>query len=75
MGITAKAKILARLSSSPWPLRLHQFNLDGVAQTSISARCRELRRDGLVTSVPVPGARDTAWILTPKDLTLPLSLK
>lgn len=72
--MTAKDKILARLSESAWPLRIHQFDLQGVAQTSISARCRELRRDGLVTSVPVPGARDTAWILTPKELTLPLSL-
>ena len=70
--MTAKARILARLSESAWPLALHQFLIPGVSQTSISARCRELARAGIIYSVPVPGSHMTAWALVPKDLVLPL---
>ena len=74
MGLTAKEKIIARLSSSPWPVPLHNLDLPDVSECSASARLREMQREGLVVSLPVPGKKYTAWILAPKDLTLPLSL-
>lgn len=61
--MSAKDKILERLSKASDPLPVHEFNLPGVSQTSISARLRELSRDGRVESVPVPGKRFTAWKL------------
>lgn len=69
----AREKIIARLRLSPEPLAIHDLNLDGVSQTSASARLRELARDGIVQSVRVPGKRYTAWTLAPKDLVLPLN--
>lgn len=73
--MTAKAKILARLSESAWPLPLHKLDLPDVSECSASARLREMQREGIVYSVPVPGSHMTAWAIVPKDLTLPLSLK
>ena len=71
--MTAKEAIVDTLSGSDRPLAVFEFGLMGVAQTSISARLRELARDGIVQSVRVPGKRYTAWTLTPKDLVLPLN--
>lgn len=64
--------ILSRLREAGRPLALHEINVPSVAQTAASARLRELRREGLVQSVPVPGFRYTAWQLTPQELRLPL---
>lgn len=75
MKPTAKSKILARLAESAWPLPLHLLDIPGVSQTSASARLREMARENLVRSVPVPGNRFTAWEIATKDSTLPLSLK
>lgn len=61
--ITARERIIARLGESLAPVPLHLMNIDGVSQTSASARLRELAREGIVVSVPVPGHRYTAWIL------------
>lgn len=72
--MTARSKIVARLYASPEPLPLHRLEIPGVSQTAASARLRELKRDGIVVSVPVPGAKYTAWMLTPADLTLPLTV-
>ncbi len=72
--MTARAKILAALHEAPWPLPIHRIPVEGVSQTSMSARLRELAREGIVVSYPVPGSRCTAWALTPADLTLPLSI-
>ena len=68
----AKDKILARLASSPWPTPLHKLDIPGVSECSASARLREMQREGIVYSVPVPGKKFTAWALVPKDLVLPL---
>ena len=70
--MTAKQKIMARLSSSPWPVPLHKLDIPGVSECSASARLREMARLGIVYSVPVPGTKYTAWALVPKELTLPL---
>lgn len=71
--ILARHKIVARLRAASVPVAIHDLNLDGVSQTSASARLRELAREGVVQSVGVPGKRYTAWILTPADLKLHLS--
>jgi len=70
--VKAKDKILARLASSPWPTPLHKLDIPGVSECSASARLREMQREGIVYSVPVPGKKFTAWALVPKDLVLPL---
>ncbi len=61
--MTAKELILERLAHTEIPLALHQFQLPAVSQTSISARLRELAREGLVESVPIKGRKYTAWKL------------
>lgn len=71
--MTARQKLIAALHMSPRPLALHEIRVDGVSQTSASARLRELAREGIVESFPVPGKRFTAWALRQTDLTLPLS--
>lgn len=70
--MTAKEAILARLREASEPLPIHSLSIPTVSQTSASARLREMAREGIVKSVPVPGARYTAWMLTPKELALPL---
>lgn len=72
--MTARSKIVARLYESPVPLPLHALHVEGVSETAASARLRELKRDGIVVSVKVPGKKYTAWALTPADLTLPLTV-
>lgn len=64
MSMTTKALILAFLGESSRPLPIHDFPIPGVSQTSISARLRELAREGKVESVPVPGRKYTAWKLS-----------
>ena len=68
--MNAKEKILHRLSLSDLPVPIHELNIQGVSQTSASARLREMAREGLVMSVPVNGARYTAWMLAPDDMSL-----
>lgn len=68
--MTAKKAILSVLQESDRPLAIFEFGLMGVAQTSISARLRELKREGAVYSVPVKGKKYTAWqvnTFTPED--------
>lgn len=72
--MTAKALILERLAHTEIPLALHQLQIGGVSQTAASARLREMKKAGLVVSVPIPGRKFTAWALAPKDLTLPLTV-
>lgn len=67
----ARHKIVSRLYSASAPLALHELNIAGVSQAAASARLRELKRDGIVQSVPVEGKRYTAWRLTPAIPTLP----
>ena len=65
--MTARQKILRRLALADLPLPIHALDIEGVSQTSASARLRELHREGLVVSVPVKGAKYTAWMLTPES--------
>jgi DNA-binding transcriptional regulator GbsR (MarR family) len=58
---TAAGLIIERLAGSISPLAIHELDILGVSQTSASARLRELKRVGLVESVPVKGKRYTAW--------------
>ena len=67
---TAKTKILQRLALATEPLPLHRLDLDGVSQAAASARLREMKKDGLVVSVPIPGRKYTAWQLAPRHLNL-----
>jgi hypothetical protein len=66
--MTAKTAILEVLSKAPEPLAVHQFPYIGFSQTGISARLRELARDGKVESVPVPNKRYTAWRVASGEL-------
>lgn len=70
--MTARQALIARLYSAGEAVPIHALDIPGVSQTSASARLREMAREGLVQSVKVPGARYTAWKLTPNDLKLPL---
>ena len=63
--MTTKEAILQVLEESDRPLAIFEFGLMGVAQTSISARLRELRKENKVYSVPVKGQKYTKWLLTP----------
>ena len=72
--MNARQAIIRVLYESPRPLALHELPLEGISQTSASARLRELKQDGIVISVPVKGARYTAWMLKPADLVLPLGV-
>lgn len=70
--MTAKEKIVRALAESDRALALHEIPVMGINQAAASARLRELRREGLVESVPVPGKRFTAWKLTAGQGALPL---
>lgn len=72
--MTTRQLLAKRLYEAARPLALHELELVGVNQAAASARLREMKRDGVVVSVPVPGKKFTAWMLTPADLTLPLTV-
>ncbi len=63
--MTARQALVKALYESPRPLALHEIPVIGINQAAASARLRELRRDGIVESVPVPGRKYTAWRLVP----------
>lgn len=69
--MTARQALVKALLEAPRPLALHELPLVGISQTSASARLRELKRDMIVESVPVPGHRYTAWKLR-GEIMLPL---
>ncbi len=71
--IPARALIVKRLFESKEPLPIHALDIPQVSQTSASARLRELKRDGIVESLPVRGRRYTAWRLVPAELALPFT--
>lgn len=73
--MNAKTAILEVLSKASEPLAVHQFPYIGFSQTGISARLRELARDGKVESVPVPGKKFTAWRLAGGELPLYIPTK
>ncbi len=69
--MTARELILERLAHTEIPLALHQLKLGTVSESAASARLREMKREGLVVSVPIPGRKYTAWSLAPKSDELP----
>jgi len=70
--MTARDLIVKRLFEAGEPLALHSLHIEGVSETAASARLREMKREGLVVSIPVPGKKFTAWTLTPGQGNLPL---
>lgn len=65
--MTAKQAILERLHQSDKPLALFQFNIPGVLQTALSARLRDLRREGAVVGRIRPGTPYKEWSLVPSQ--------
>ncbi len=63
--MSARDAILARLAEATRPIPLHELDVIGVSQAAASARLREMARENLVESVPVPGKRFTAWRILP----------
>lgn len=63
--MTAREKIVKALAESDRALALHELPIVGINQAAASARLRELAREGVVESIPVPGKRFTAWKLVP----------
>ena len=72
--ISARARIVARLYESPTAIAVHEFGFPDVAQTAISARLRELSRDGIVMGEKHPTKPFKVWRLVPAELTLPLTV-
>lgn len=62
-------RIYHELNTSDKPLAVHELGerVNGASQTSISARLREMRRDGQVFSIEVPGKRFTKWAVIGKS--------
>lgn len=61
--MTAKEAILKTLGQAWKPMPIHEFQLIGVSETAISARLRELARDGVVEGHRVEGKSYKAWTL------------
>lgn len=70
--MTQRQAIIKALYGAPRPLAIHEIPVEGVSQTSISARLREIHRDGIVQKMRAPGKKFDLWRLTPADLVLPL---
>ena len=69
-NMTAKHKLIAHLYKSERPLAVHEIQIEGVSQTSASARLREMRRDGIVVKTKAEGKAYDLWSLAQADLTL-----
>ena len=63
MKSTAKTEIIKKLAMTDKPLSVHEFDLPLYSQTNISARLRELAREGVVISQRVPGKAYKSWSL------------
>lgn len=61
--MTAKEEIIKSLSLSPRPLAVHEMYIPLASQTAISARLREMAREGTVVSEKVPGKAYKQWRL------------
>lgn len=72
--LTARQAIVSVLYESDRPLAVFEFGLMGVAQTAISARLRELARDGIVVGVKPKDKPYKVWAMKPAELTLPLTV-
>ena len=70
--MTARQDILKLLAIATEPVPVHAFHLANVSQTAISARLRELAREGLVIGQSVPGKNYKSWSLVKPTETMPL---
>jgi hypothetical protein len=61
--MTAKESILEVLSKTTDKLAIHEFPFVGYNQAAISARLRELAREGKVVGTPRPGKAFKEWSL------------
>lgn len=61
--MTAKDEIIRCLALATKPLAIHEFDIVGHSQTSISARLREMQRCGAVVSRIRPGKSFKEWAL------------
>lgn len=66
MKPTAKQEIIRRLVESPTSLAVHEFNIFGHSETAISARLREMAKDGNVVGRVRPGTALKEWSLVAK---------
>jgi DNA-binding HxlR family transcriptional regulator len=67
--VTAPQLILKSLSTAyPRPLAIHELGIMGHSECALSARLRELRRDGFVEGLPRPGKAFKEWTLTASGL-------
>jgi hypothetical protein len=64
-AMIAKQAIIERLKKSPEMLAIHEMGFLGHSQTAISARLREMRREGLVCGSTRPGKKFKQWGLNP----------
>lgn len=62
-GLTAKGWIALRLWQAGKPLAIHEILAPGHSQTAISARCREMARDGIIVGATRPGTSYKEWAL------------
>lgn len=70
--MSARSRIVARLYESQQALAVHEFGFTDIAQTALSARLRELARDGIVYGVKHPSKPFKVWAMVPQTLVLPL---
>jgi DNA-binding HxlR family transcriptional regulator len=70
--VTTREAIISSLAESDSPLAVFEFGFMGMAQTAISARLRELAREGVVIGVKHPKGAWKVWSLAPGQGNLPL---
>ena len=61
--MTAKQKILDRLSKSPCPLAVHELGIIGISENAAASRLPELARAGKVIGTYRPGKPFKEWQL------------
>lgn len=70
--MTGREAVVKALCEAAEPKPIHALEVPGVSQATVSARLRELRKEGIVQKVRAPGKKFDLWRMTPSDLTLPL---
>ncbi len=65
--MTTREAIIETLSSSDRALAVFEFGFMGMAQTAISARLRELAREGIVVGAKHPKRAYKIWKLAPSQ--------
>ena len=72
--MTGREAVVKALFEAQEPRPIHALEVPGVSQATVSARLRELHKQGVVQKMRAPNARFDLWRLTPADLTLPLQV-